>query len=144
MPAGPPGDPIPIKDPKPKSLPIRDKPPKPPIRDDPIPIRDKPIPIKPPIRPPPIPIKDKDRPLKPPIKDKSVIKPAIKDKSKAPIINTTRKAPMIIDIPPRVKPKNREMLEILDAFGDEMPSKRPKNDRSLAMRIQNQLRIQPA
>jgi len=51
---------------------------------------------------------------------------------------------MIIDIPPRVKPKNREMLEILDAFGDELPSKRPKNDRSLAMRIQNQLRIQPA
>jgi len=64
-----------------------------------------------------------------------VIKPAIKD--------------IVIPHPEprRVRPqKNRELLEILDAFGDDPPSKRPKVDpgRELAGRIQNRLRIMPA
>jgi len=98
----------------------------------PPPIRDKPIVIRKPYTPEKPIIKDKIV-----IKKPLVIKPAIKD----------------IVIPPqpqRVRPKNRELLEILDAFGDDPPSKRPKVNprtdpgRELASRIQNRLRIMPA
>jgi hypothetical protein len=101
-----------------------------------------PIPIVP---GPPKAIKDKPIVIKKP----SVIKPprpnAIPPKKVPP-------PPMILDAPRRVKPqKNRELLEILDAFGDDPPSKRPKTSSSalavrepLAVRMRNRLRIQPA
>jgi hypothetical protein len=99
----------------------------------PPPIRDKPIVIRKPYTPEKPIIKDKIV-----IKKPLVIKPAIKD-----IVIPPRQ-------PQRVRPKNRELLEILDAFGDDPPSKRPKVDsrtdpgRELASRIQNRLRIMPA
>ena len=57
--------------------------------------------------------------------------------------------PMILDAPRRVKPKKREILDILDAFGDEDApvGKRSSIERppsQIARRIQNQLRIMPA
>ena len=57
--------------------------------------------------------------------------------------------PMILDGPRRVKPKKREILDILDAFGDEDApvAKRSSIERppsQIARRIQNQLRIMPA
>jgi hypothetical protein len=90
-----------------------------------------PLPAPPTPALPPPPIKDKQIVIKKP----SVIKPPI------PV-----KKPIILE-PRRVRPqKNRELLEILDAFGDDPPSKRPKVDpgRELAGRIQNRLRIMPA
>ena len=113
------GPPVPLPS-GPVPLPLLDKPDKPDTPDKPKP--DKPIVIKKPGV-----IKDKRPPIPPP--------------KKVP-------PPMIIDIPKRVKPqKNRELLEILDAFGDDPPSKRPKKDEPkepLAVRIRNRLRIQPA
>jgi len=91
---------------------------------------------------PPIPLPGPPAPE--PIKDKQIVikKPSvIKPPRPIPV-----KKPIILE-PRRVKPqKNRALLEILDAFGDDPPSKRPKVDpgRELASRISNRLRIMPA
>jgi len=130
------GNPLPISGPKA-------------IKDKPIVIK-KPTIIKRPVPKRPIimdePKKDKDK--KPPI-----IMDEPKKGKKPPIIivDTPRPKP-IIDAPRRVRPqKNRELLEILDAFGDAPPSKRPKQgDDTLALRepfavrIRNRLKIRPA
>jgi hypothetical protein len=119
----PAGNPLPISGPKA-------------IKDKPIVIK-KPTIIKRPVPKRPIIMDEpkKDKPKKPPII----------------IVDTPRPKP-IIDAPRRVRPqKNRELLEILDAFGDAPPGKRPKQGddtlalrEPLAVRIRNRLKIRPA
>jgi hypothetical protein len=108
----------------------------------PVPLPSGPVPV------PSVPLPLPDKPDKPKPDKPIVIKKPGVIKDKRPPIPPPKKVPppMIIDIPKRVKPqKNRELLEILDAFGDDPPSKRPKkDDQPLAVRIRNRLRILPA
>ena len=93
------------------------------------------------IRDRPSPYQSKDaEPLA--LKDKP--KPVIK---KPKIFDPPRRPPLIIDPPPRVKPrKNKEILQILDDLEDDAQPKRPKKapPPPTQLAIRNKLRVVPA
>ena len=78
---------------------------------------------------------------------------ALKDKpklviKKPKIFDPPRRPPLIIDPPPRVKPrKNKEILQILDDITDNLPPRRAKKSGASQLALaapRNRLRILPA
>ena len=90
--------------------------------------------------------------VRPPTRARKTEPLALKDKpkpviKKPKIFDPPRRPPLIIDPPPRVKPrKNKEILQILDDLEDDAQPKRPKKapPPPTQLAIRKKLRVLPA